>query len=152
MKLRTLPLGLASALLMATAAHASPPPAQDNQPLRPVSKCLDVANINEWHVIDDTTLTARNGPRRYLVKTTHRCPRLGKHGGGLFFHASNGKMGAWRICGDLGETVSSRYQPPCAIRSVKLIDKQQFDALNRHAERNGNGTGTGQPTLPSKQH
>ncbi|HET6587823.1 MAG TPA: DUF6491 family protein [Oleiagrimonas sp.] len=113
-------------------AHGS-----SDKPLRPVSKCLHVNNINEWYIVNDTTLIARNGPRRYLIKTTHKCPRLGENGAGVNFHPSNGTMGDWRICGDIGETVSSRYQPPCAIQSVKLISAERFDALEKQAARHG---------------
>lgn len=122
-------------------------PQTSHKPLRPVSKCLNAASINEWHVINDTTITARNGPRYYLIKTAAKCPRLGKYGAGLFFHPSHGKMGAFRICGDLGETVSSRDQPPCAIQSVKLISKKQFETIDKRAQRSGSGAE--QPTLPS---
>lgn len=140
-----IPALLASAMVVAGDRLPQTP----NKPLRPLSKCLDAANINEWHIINDTTITARNGPRHYLIKTTHKCQRLGKYGGGLFFHPSNGSMGEWRICGDIGETVASRDQPPCAVQSVKLISKQQFDALDKHTQRSGNGAE--QPTLPPKR-
>ncbi len=122
------------------------------EPVRPLSQCMDAANINEWHVIDDTTMTVRNGPRRYVITTTHTCPALGRYGDGLHFHPSRDKAGLdpWRICGDLGETVSSRQQPPCAVKSVRRIDKQAFDTLNKRAERNGSGAD--QPTvLPSRK-
>lgn len=148
MKRRVLSIWLAPTCLMLATAQAAPP--QHNKPLRPISKCLDAGNINEWHIINDTTLTARNGPRYYVIKTAHKCQYLGKYGASINFRPSHGKMGAWRICGDIGETVSSRNQPPCAIQSVKLIDKKRFEAINRHAERNGNGAG--QPTLPPRRH
>lgn len=125
-------------------------PQTDRKPLRPVFKCLDAGNINEWDVINDTTIIARNGPRHYLIKTTAKCPRLGKYGGGLHFHPTNGTMGDFRICGDIGETVSARYQPPCAIQSVKIISKQRFEALEKRAQRGDSGAV--QPTYPAEKH
>lgn len=139
MKRLALPLWFVLALLAFGAAQAGQPSMHDssNKPLRPVSKCLDANSINELYVVNDTTLIARNGPRRYLIKTTHKCPRLGENGRSVMFHASNGKMGDFRICGDVGETVRSRFQPPCAIKSVKLISAEQFDALEKQAMRKG---------------
>lgn len=139
MKRLALPLWFVLALLTFGAAQAGQPQAHgsSNKPLRPVSKCLDASSINEWYIVNDTTLIARNGPRRYLIKTTHKCPRLGQNGRSVMFRASHGKMGDFRICGDVGETVSSRFQPPCAIKSVKLISAEQFEALEKQAKHHG---------------
>ncbi len=103
-------------------------------------RCMDPARIDEWHVIDARTVTVRNGPYRYVITTEHKCQRLGAYGAGIHFHLSESdKSSRSRICGGVGETVSSRDQPPCAIAKVKKIGKARFDALTRKAERSGNG-------------
>lgn len=140
MKRLALPLWFVLGLLTFGIAQAGQLPAHgssSDKPLRPVSKCLDANNINELHMINDTTLIARTGPRRYLVTTTHKCPKLGENGRSVRFHTSHGTMGDFRICGDIGETVASRFQPPCAIKSVKLISAEKFDALEKQAKRDG---------------
>lgn len=140
------PLALASLLaaLAAPALHAADVP---RTPLRPISECLRIDQINEWHIVDVRTLTVRTGPRRYLVKLTADCPRLG-YRPGLFFRSSpsNQAVAPERICGEVGEAVFvPREQPPCAIQSVSLIDKNAFDAYTARASRHGNGAE--QPTL-----
>ena len=129
--------------LVAVGAHAQSPSsanAPTNKPLRPVADCIALDRINEWYVVDDQRITVRTGPDRYLVKTQGACPRLGI-GPGIHFRASEGNkaVGLGRICGDVGETVRSRDQPPCGIASVEKIEKDQFDKLNAKAKRNGNG-------------
>jgi hypothetical protein len=121
------------------AAADTPPPPRD--PLRPVAECIDTTRINEWYIVDNSTVTVRTGPKRYLVKTQHTCPKLGRYGPGISFHPSNDKQATLpgRICGDVGETVSSRAQPPCGIQSVQRIDKKRFDQFTRQALRHGSG-------------
>jgi hypothetical protein len=123
-------------------------PAPQHQPMRPVSTCLRSDRINEWHVVGKRTVVARTGPDRYLVKLQSDCPRLGMPPGGLDFHSNpaNQAVMPWRICGEAGETVSSRYQPPCAIRSVQKIDKAEFERLRKQAGRHGSGAD--QPSRP----
>lgn len=132
----------------AQAADTAPP----RQPLRPISQCPDINRINEWHIIDAQTLTVRTGPFRYVMKTQYKCPSLGRYGPGISFHPSDDKsaLGVTRICGDYGDTVSSHAQPPCSVESVRMIDKQQFDALTQKAERSGSGAE--QPTVTHKLH
>jgi hypothetical protein len=137
---------LLPALFAATAAYAANPP-QARTPVKPISECIDSTNINEWHVVNDTTFLVRTGPKRYLVKTQHACPRLGRYGVGIRFHPSTDKLVSLpgRICGEVGETVSSRAQPPCAVQSVQRIDTAQFDALRKQAVRHGSGAEQGTP-------
>ncbi|TAL74599.1 MAG: hypothetical protein EPN56_01690 [Rhodanobacter sp.] len=112
-------------------------------PLRPVSQCLRTDRINEWHVVDARTLTVRTGPDRYLVKLAAQCQRLSYGPPTLRFHTSPaGKAVApFSICGEVGETVSSPNQPPCAIQSVRQIDRAQFDRLSAKARRSGSAAG-----------
>lgn len=130
---------LFAATLIAGAAQASES-AATKTPLRS-SDCIDTTQINEWHIVDDSTATVRTGPKRYLVKLQNACPRLGTPPPGLVFRAneSNRVVNQGRICGETGESVSSRYQPPCAIESVQMIDKARFDQLTTQAQRHGNG-------------
>ncbi len=44
-------------------------------------------------------------------------------------------MGA--LCGEAGETVASRDQPPCAVQSAAKIDKAQFEQLSAAAIKHG---------------
>jgi hypothetical protein len=135
---------LLPALLATGAVHAAGP--QARTPVKPISECIDSANINEWHIVNANTLLVRTGPKRYLVTTQHACPQLGRHGVGIRFRASNDKQitGPGRICGDVGETVASHGQPPCAVQSVQRIDTARFDALRKQAVRHGSGAEQGQ--------
>ena len=121
--------------------QAADTPAPMYKPLRPISSCIRTDRINEWHIVDGRTAIVRNGPRRYLVKLQNDCPRLGIGPQGLIFRAneSNQLTSLGRICGEAGESVRSRDQPPCAIRSVRIIDKPTFDKLSVKASRHGNG-------------
>lgn len=121
------------------AAHAA-----DRKPTQvplPAGECIDTSQINEWHIVNARTAIVRTGPKRYLVTLRSDCPRLGTPPPGLIFRAnpSNAVNNRSRICGENGETVHSRYQPPCAIESVSRIDKQRFDQLSTRATRHGNG-------------
>ena len=117
----------------------------------PIGKCMDPTRINEWHVLDARTLLVRNGPHRFLIRTQHACPRLGRYGGGLNFRPTPDKqVTLMRICGDAGETVSSRDQPPCGIASVQRIDKARFDQLKAHSERAGSGAEQNLPDRPDR--
>lgn len=133
---------LVSACLVLAAAlpvAAADQPVPAYTPLRPVSECLRPERINEWYVVDTQTVIARTGPDRYLVKLQAVCPWLGS-GQSLRFRAnrSNQAVGMWSLCGEAGETVSSRYQPPCGVQSVAKIDKAQFDQLSSQAIKHGN--------------
>jgi len=81
------------------------------------SDCIDPSQINEWHIVDARTAIVRTGPKRYLVTLQSACPRLGIPPRGLIFrpNRSNALVNQGRICGEVGETVHSRNQPPCAI-------------------------------------
>jgi hypothetical protein len=69
------------------------------------------------------------------------CPRLGLGVPGFMLrsNASNKVVGAGRICGEAGETVSARDQPPCAIGSVSPVDKAMFERMRKHATHHGSG-------------
>jgi hypothetical protein len=127
-----------TAVAAAGQAYADQPAQEAHQPMRPVSECLRPDRINEWYVVDKRTAIVRTGPDRYLVKLQADCPRLGI-GQSLRFRAneSNKVAGLGAICGEAGETVRSRDQPPCAIQSVGKIDKAQFDQLEATATQHG---------------
>lgn len=110
------------------------------------SDCIDPSQINEWHIVDARTAIVRTGPKRYLVTLQSACPRLGIPPRGLIFrpNRSNALVNQGRICGEVGETVHSRNQPPCAIESVSKIDKPRFDQLSARAKRHSSGAD--QPT------
>lgn len=126
------------ALAIGNAHAAGPGPARS--PL-PANECIDTTQINEWHIVDARTAIVRTGPKHYLVTLQNDCPRLGTPPPGLIFrpNPSNAIVNRGRICGEVGETVHSRYQPPCAIASVSKIDKARFRQLSEHAARHGSG-------------
>lgn len=139
----------ALALAFGAAAQAKTGPAKPAyHPLRPVSECLRTDRINEWHVVDARTLTVRTGPYRYLVKLGADCRRLSYGPPTLRFHTSPSEraVAPFSICGEVGETVSSPNQPPCAIQSVRKVDKARFDTLSAKARRNGSSVEL--PTRP----
>jgi hypothetical protein len=108
-------------------------------PLRPISECLRPDRINEWYVVDNRTVIARTGPDHYLVKLQAVCPQLGI-GQSLRFRAnrSNMAVGMGALCGEAGETVASRDQPPCGVQSITKMDKAQFEQLSAKAVQHGN--------------
>lgn len=116
----------------ATAVNATPPP---RTPL-PAAECIQPSSINDWHIVDDRTATVRTGPKYYQVKLQSACPQL-RHPPGLIFkaNAANTSANNGRICGEVGETVHSRGQAPCAIESVQRTDKARFDQLNTAGKR-----------------
>lgn len=137
-------LVLALAVGAGQAAAADTMPA--HTPLRPVSECIRPDRINSWHIVDNRTAIVGTGPQYYQVTLQSDCPRLGIGPAGLIFRAneSNKAVAQSQICGETGETVRSRDQPPCAIQSVSKIDKATFDALSKKATRHGSGAD--QPT------
>ncbi|URL59674.1 hypothetical protein IM816_06150 [Luteibacter flocculans] len=130
---------LAASLLVTCAVQAQDARPQARQEL-PYADCLRTDQINEWNVIDDRTLTVRNGPNRFLVKTTVACPRMDL-GGGVHFRASESDkaVGGMRICGGINEQIVRRDDPPCQIQSVEKIDEKTFDHLKKKAKRSGSG-------------
>lgn len=133
------PILLLAFALGTVQAAETPPPARS--PLQ-ASDCIDTTQINDWHIVDARTAIVRTGPKRYLVTLQSDCPLLNNRPQGLMFHAnaSNNINNRGRICGEVGETVRSRNQPPCAIESVSKIDKARFDQLTAQAKRYNNAT------------
>ena len=127
-------------LLLATASSAAFAASAPDKAL-PYAQCIQTDKINEWHVVDARTALVRTGPYRYLVHLKADCPRLGIGVPGFLLQASeSGKsVGGGRICGDVGERVSARDQPPCAISSVEMVDKATFEQMRGHAARHGSG-------------
>ncbi|MBU6249050.1 MAG: hypothetical protein KGN77_14970 [Xanthomonadaceae bacterium] len=131
--------------LTATLAHAGQA-GPVYTPIRPVGNCLNINQINDWHIVDDHTATVRAGRMHYVVTLQASCPLLGQSPPGLLFrpNPSNLAVGVHRICGEEGETVSVNRQPPCAIQSVRIVDKAEFDRLSATAGRSGGSAN--QPT------
>ncbi|MFC5435549.1 DUF6491 family protein [Rhodanobacter umsongensis] len=136
-------------LIVIACTHVGPVKASETAAARsplPAAECIDTTQINEWHIVDAHTAIVRTGPKRYLVTLQHACPRLGMPPAGLIFrpNRSNAAVNRGRICGEVGETVRSRNQPPCAIESIGKIDKTRFDEMSAQAKRHGSGAD--QPT------
>jgi hypothetical protein len=138
-----IPLLLLTLTIGAGAVQAAETPSA-HTPLH-TSDCIDTSQINEWHIVDARTAIVRTGPKRYLVTLQSACPKLATPPGLIFRpNRSNAVVNQGRICGEAGETVHSRNQPPCAIESVSKIDKARFDQLSASAKRHGSGAD--QPT------
>lgn len=97
--------------------------------------CIDTSNINDWAVVDARTAIVRTGPKRYLIKLQSSCPQLSNPPGLMFKTATTAGANGGKICGGIGETVRSRGNPACAIQSVSMIDKAQYDQLSAEAKR-----------------
>jgi hypothetical protein len=139
MAMKPLPFLCLSAAVACTAAFAgNGPPART--PL-PYAQCIQTDKINEWHVVNQRTALVRTGPYRYIVRLRADCPRLGIGVPGFLLHTnpSNRAVGNGRICGEAGETVAARDQPPCAIASVTVTDQANFEQLRKRAARHGSG-------------
>lgn len=114
-------------------AQSSPPP---RTPL-PINDCLRINQISEWHILDDQTVIVQTGPyKRYLVKLQAHCQKLGIGLPALQFIGSASDIATQpdAICGTVNEKVRARYQPPCDIRSLKLIDQDTFNDLRTKAK------------------
>jgi hypothetical protein len=138
-------------LLLVAAASSACAQAGDVSPARkplPHAQCIQTDKINEWYIVDARTALVRTGPYRYVVHLQADCPRLGIGVPGFLLRAneSNKAAGGGRICGEVGETVSARDQPPCAISSITMVDKAGFDRMRKHAARHG----TAAETPPSR--
>jgi hypothetical protein len=97
--------------------------------------CIDTSRINDWKIVDERTAIVRMGPKHYLVKLKSSCPQLSHPPGLIFNTRSTAGADQGRICGGIGETVHSRGQPACAIDSVSMINKAQFNQLSADAKR-----------------
>jgi hypothetical protein len=131
----------AACLLLTGVVHAdgsgAPPQARKELPF---ADCMRTDRINEWNLIDDRTVTVRNGPNHFLIKTTVDCPRMDLGGGIRFRTSESGKAVApMRICGGINEQIVRRDDPPCQIQSVETIDKATFDSMTKKAKRHGSG-------------
>ena len=145
--------GLCILVIASAPVFAQTPPAASSPaytPMRPTSDCIRVNQINEWAVVDTQTIVVRTGPKRYLVKLTASCPRLVIGYPNLWFrpNPSNNALGINRICGEVGESVRTRDQPPCPIQSVSFIDKPTFDHLTAIAKKHRNGVSPPTPVHP----
>lgn len=120
-------------------AQSQPAPPSSAPPARnilPFGDCIRIDQINEWHIVDTKTIIVRTGPKqRYLVNLQATCQWLGIGNPSILFIPNKSeKATGYRICGQLGEKVRSRYQPPCGIQSVNLISEQQYDSYRAHSK------------------
>ncbi len=124
---------LSFALGTVQAAETKTPPARSHLQ---ASDCIAISRINESHLVDARTAIVRTGPTHYLVTAQSGCV-LSNQPQGLMFRANTGNtsIDLGRICGEVGETVQARNNPPCAIESVSKIDKSRFVQLTAQGER-----------------
>jgi hypothetical protein len=130
----TLASSMGSVLAQSQPAPSQSAPAARN--ILPYGDCIRLDQINEWHIVNLTTVIVRTGPnQRYLVNLQAKCQWLGIGNPSLLFIPNKSeKATAYRICGQAGEKVASRYQPPCAIQSVSLISEDQYDNYRAHSK------------------
>lgn len=125
--------GLLFAVTAAASAAQAPSQRRASTSPLPAADCIRTDRIDDWHIVNARTAIVRTGPKNYLVTLRHDCPKL-SHPPGLIFSHSNGQgIAQGTICGSVGETVHSRDQPPCAIESVRLIDKPHYQQLSDEA-------------------
>lgn len=127
--------------LLASGSALGAQPAPPRRPIKPPFDCIQIPQINAWHIVDDRTLTVGNGPRLFRVDLPSRCPQLGYGSPSLRFRAnpSNRAIGNAVICGEVGESVSGEQPPPCPIQSVTRIDKPAYRRLNLKSRQGGSG-------------
>ncbi|RDS86737.1 DUF6491 family protein [Dyella psychrodurans] len=120
-------------------AQSQPAPPQSAPVARnilPFRDCIRTDQINEWHIVDTKTVIVRTGPyQRYLVNLQADCQWLGVGYPSISFIPNNSeKAMGYRICGQVGEKVRNRIQPPCGIQSVSLISEAQFNSYRAQAK------------------
>lgn len=129
-------LASGTSAVLAQSQSAPPPSAAPARNILSNNDCMRVDKVNEWHVVDNTTVIARTGPyQRYLINLQAQCQWLGMANNPLRFTPNASERATNnRICGQVNEKVSSRYQPPCGIQSVSLISEAQFDSYRARAK------------------
>lgn len=133
--MKTIIATLLLAVTAAASAAQAPTPASVSATPLPAADCIRTDRINDWRIVSASTAVVRTGPNNYLVTLSNQCPQL-SHPPGLIFGRSNHQgVDQGRICGSIGETVHSRGQPPCAIKSVQMIDKTRYQQLSDEATR-----------------
>lgn len=121
--MRTLPLFLASLVLLTGAARA-PPGTPADAPKRTVLRgpdCLDPAGARGWHYVDDDELVVDAGRRKYRIHLTGFCTELGSATGLKF----EGDSVSGRICGNVGDSLRFR-RTTCRIDRMELIDADAY--------------------------
>lgn len=132
---------LAAPLLLAAvagcASTSSPPPAQavaDAAPRQSLrgAECLDPAMARSWIDLDSNTLLVDAGRYKYRVEVSAACTALDWSHMLVF----RGDPVTGRVCGTLGDAILTRDYP-CTIRSLELLDKEQYKALVKEHEARG---------------
>jgi hypothetical protein len=130
---------LATLLLAALAGCASTPPPQPvadaspRQSLRGV-QCLDPAMARSWIDLDSNTLLVDAGRYKYRMEVSAACTAVDWSHTLVF----RGDPVTGRVCGTLGDAIVTRDYP-CTIRSLELLDKEQYKALVKEYEERRKG-------------
>ena len=113
--------------LLLLAALAAVPAAAD-EPLRPMSACLDPDRARSWHLIDSDELLVDAGRQKFHLQLQATCPEL-NYTHTVGFRSGDG---IGRICGSPLDTVVFRNRSPidipCRIARVTPLTKEQFKA------------------------
>lgn len=122
---------LALGLVSGTAHAAQGTP--DN-PIRPLSECLDPERARGWTSISDDEILVDAGPKKFLLRFARACTDL-NFTPVLRFRPS---VGNGRICGHSTDAVlgDSRggVAMPCTLSSVVSIDANAYRALRDASE------------------
>lgn len=110
--------------LLMLAVLAAPAAAQE--PLRPMSECLDPDRARAWHLVDSDEILVDAGRRKYHLDLQPSCPELG-FAVSIGFRSGDG---VGRICGSPGDrVVFERRSPvhvPCRITRVTPLTDEEY--------------------------
>ena len=106
---------------------------QCGQSLRGV-QCLDPAMARSWIDLDSNTLLVDAGRYKYRMEVSAACTAVDWSHTLVF----RGDPVTGRVCGTLGDAIVTRDYP-CTIRSLELLDKEQYKALVKEYEERRKG-------------
>ena len=90
------------------------------------AECLDPAMARSWIDLDSNTLLVDAGRYKYRLEVSAACTAMDWSHLLVF----RGDPVTGRVCGTLGDAILTRDYP-CTIRSMQLLDKDEYKALVR---------------------
>lgn len=116
------------------ASTSSPPAAQPTADAAPRqvlrgAECLDPDMARSWIDLDSNTLLVDAGRYKYRMEVSAACTAMDWSHTLVF----RGDPVTGRVCGSLGDAILTRDYP-CTIRSLQLLDKEEYQALVKDRE------------------
>jgi hypothetical protein len=93
------------------------------------AQCLDPAMARSWVDLDRDTLLVDAGRYKYLIEVSGACSAVGWSHLLMF----RGDPISGRVCGNIGDAILTRDYP-CTIQGLRLLDKEQYQALLEERE------------------